>query len=127
MDQGHWIAWYNLPAEGRDAYLSWLHGTYIPKLLKKPGILYAAHYASAKVPPSPLIPHTNDHSVPTGNDYVLIFGAETAHAFSKGADAFISKCRSGCRISGYLTPRGCRGTLRVPRPTSKSGKLLGRY
>ena len=89
MDRGLWIAWYNLPAEGRDAYLSWLHGTYIPKILKKPGILYAAHYASAKVPPSPVIPHTNDRSVPTGNDYILIFGAETAHAFSKGPDAFI--------------------------------------
>ena len=89
MDRGNWITWYNLPAEGRDAYLSWLHGTYIPKLLKKPGFLYAAHYASAKVAPSPLIPHTSDRSVPTGCDYMLIFGAETAHAFSKGADAFI--------------------------------------
>jgi len=40
----------------------------------------------------------------------------------------LRSCRSGCRVGGYLTsvcvrsrtgrPSGCRGTLRVPRPTS---------
>lgn len=89
MDRGLWITWYNLAPQNRDAYLSWLNGTYIPKLLKRPGILYAAHYASAKIPPPPHVRHTDDKSVPAGNDYALIFGAETAHAFSKGSDAFI--------------------------------------
>src|SRR5450756_2854312 len=45
-DRGLWVTWYDLPAEGRDAYLSWLHGTYLPALLKRPGILWAAHYAT---------------------------------------------------------------------------------
>jgi len=31
----------------------------------------------------------------------------------------LRKCRSGCRIGGYLTLSGCRGTLRVPQPTPK--------
>jgi len=30
--------------------------------------------------------------------------------------------RSGCRRGGYLTPGGCRGTLRVPRPTRFAGQ-----
>lgn len=94
MDRGLWISWYNLPEAGREGYFSWLYGTYIPRILKKPGVLWAAHYASAKVPPLPHIRHTNDPSVPAGNDYVLIFGGETAHAFSRGAEAFIKGARN---------------------------------
>src|ERR1700716_437241 len=45
-DRGLWITWYDLPDGGRDAYFSWLHGTYLPGLLKRPGYLWAAHYAS---------------------------------------------------------------------------------
>lgn len=87
-DRGLWVTWYDLPAEGRDAHLAWLHGTYIPKMLKQPGVLHAAHYANAKVPPNPILRHTTDASVPTGNDYILFFGAETPHAFTKGWQHF---------------------------------------
>ena len=45
-DRGLWATWYDLPVEGRDAYLNWLHATYLPALLKRPGYLWAAHYAS---------------------------------------------------------------------------------
>lgn len=91
MDRGLWITWYNLPAENRDAHLSWLHGTYIPKILKQPGVLYAAHYTSDKVPPASRLRHTDDSSVPAGNDYILIFGGETAYAFSRGAGAYLNQ------------------------------------
>ena len=94
LDRGLWITWYDLPTAGRDKYLAWLHGTYIPKLLKKPGLLYAAHYVSAKIPPASRLRHTDDKSVPAGNDYILIFGGETAHAFSKGAEAYASHALS---------------------------------
>lgn len=87
MDRGLWITWYDLPVEGRDAYLSWLHETYIPSILKRPGFLWAAHYASVKEPFPSHVRHTDDRSVPTGNDYLLIFGAETANAFFQGAYA----------------------------------------
>ena len=88
-DRGLWGSWYNLPAAGRDAYLSWLHETYIPRILKNPGVLWAAHYKSDKVTPAPRIRHTDDPSVPIGADYVLIFGGETAHVFSKGAEIYL--------------------------------------
>lgn len=94
MDRALWIAWYNLPDAGRDAYLSWLHGTYIPKLLKHPGIVSAAHYASEKITIPPRIRHTDDPAVPSGNDYILIFGGESSHAFSKGTQAFASQAPS---------------------------------
>jgi hypothetical protein len=101
LDRGLWISWYDLPAEGRDAYLSWLHGTYIPRILKQPGVLWAAHYTSDKVPPASHLRHTDDPAVPAGNDYVLLFGADTAHAFSRGADAYLRQAPA--RLHAGLT------------------------
>jgi hypothetical protein len=88
VDLGIWAFWYDLPAAGREQYLSWLHGAYIPKILKKPGVLWAAHYASAHVPPAPRLNHTTDPAVPTGNDYILLFGGETANVFSGGVEKY---------------------------------------
>ena len=31
MESGLWITWYDLPDHGREAYLAWLHETYIPR------------------------------------------------------------------------------------------------
>ena len=45
-DRGLWITWCDSPTAGPEAYFSWLHGTYLPVLLKRPGYLWAAHYAS---------------------------------------------------------------------------------
>ena len=87
MDTGLWISWYNLPEEGRETYLSWLHETYIPGLLQRPGFLWAAHYASVEKAriisshPEVASPSTDDRSVPTGDRYILLFGAEHAHVF----------------------------------------------
>jgi hypothetical protein len=90
LDQGLWITWYDLPDAGREAHLSWVHGTYIPKLLKRPGFLWAAHYKSEESVRQSGVPagapgrlrHTDDASVPTGNAYILLFGAKNAHAFA---------------------------------------------
>jgi hypothetical protein len=86
LDRGLWITWYDLPAGGRDAYFSWLHGTQMPRLLKQPGILWAAHYECEKKPPPSGGVHrlreTDDASIPRGNEYILLLGAETAHAFA---------------------------------------------
>jgi hypothetical protein len=46
-------------------------------------VLWAAHYASAKVPPLPRIRYTDDKSVPGGTDYILMFGAGNSHPFAK--------------------------------------------
>lgn len=44
MDQAIWATWYDLPEDGRDEYLDWLHSDYLPALQSKPGIAWAAHY-----------------------------------------------------------------------------------
>ena len=93
MDRGLWITWYDLNEDRRDAYLRWLHETYLPELARRPGILWAAHYASAakgarrasarearcSVP--------DDPAVPTGSEYILLAGAEHAHVFGNPSPA----------------------------------------
>ncbi len=46
MDQAIWATWYDLPDGGREEYLDWLHGEYLPQLQTRPGIAWAAHYES---------------------------------------------------------------------------------
>ncbi len=86
VNSGFWITWYNLPEKGRADYLSWVHDTYIPKVLARPGVLSAAHYASeASVPISGeqgRLRHTNDSAVPAGDRYILVFGGKIPYAFA---------------------------------------------
>jgi len=84
VDRALWISWYDLPDSGRDAYLAWAHGSYMPGMLKRPGFLYAAHFKSLVPPGVPgggRLKHTTDPKVLGGNAYIMIFGAEDAHAF----------------------------------------------
>ena len=91
VDRALWISWYDLPDEGREAYLSWLHQSYIPALLKRPGFLWAAHYAA--VPRGTVRTMRRDGatdprldpSVPTGDRYILLFGAEHSNVFGNPA------------------------------------------
>jgi len=48
LDRGLSITWYDLPAEGRDAYLAWLHEVYMPEVLRRPGVLWGGHYAEVE-------------------------------------------------------------------------------
>ena len=84
MRSGFWITWCNLPEKGRDEYLSWMHGTYIPKVLARPGVLSAAHYASEATAPMPRagrLKPTTDSTVPIGDRYILIVGGKQPHVF----------------------------------------------
>ena len=85
-DKGLWITWYDLPEAGRNDYLAWLHQKYIPGMLKRPGLLYAAHYASAPRGATRTMRRdgaepNHDVAVPTGDRYILIFGATQTNVF----------------------------------------------
>jgi hypothetical protein len=82
MDRGLWISWYDLAQRNRDEYLAWLHERYLPGILKRPGVVWAAHYAAENMAPPGRLVHTTDATVPQGGDYILLIGAQTAHAFS---------------------------------------------
>lgn len=89
MDRALWITWYDLPENGRDGYLAWLHGTYLPRQLERPGILWGAHFAAVEQPPQTAKTKPRRFppagSVPGGYRYMLLFGAENAHAFAHPA------------------------------------------
>jgi len=89
LDKAIWMNWYDLPDQGREQYLSWLHEKYIPKMMAKPGFLWAGHYASMKVPPPARLTHVRDSAVPTGSDFILLFGGENSYAFTQGADTYM--------------------------------------
>lgn len=85
-DRALWITWYDLPENGRDAHLAWLHASYIPKVLARPGVLWAAHYASEAnvVPQGGGKGRVGHHvsGVPDGDRYILMFGAREVHVFA---------------------------------------------
>ena len=85
-DRALWFTWYDLPPAGRDQHLAWLHDEYIPKVLERPGVLWAAHYASESniVPQGGGTGRVGQHisGVPDGDRYILLFGARAAHIFA---------------------------------------------
>lgn len=82
-DSAIWVTWYDLPQVGRDRYLSWVHEKYVPAILKRPGILWGAHYASVEHYLAPgRVRHVTDREVPDGHQYILLFGARDSHAYA---------------------------------------------
>ena len=69
-DLGLWVTWYDLPEAGRKEHLSWLHDRYLPALLKRPGYLWAAHYATVvgrtMTAREQSLAHAADGAVPAG-------------------------------------------------------------
>ena len=88
QDRALWISWYDLLADGCDDYLAWVRDSYIPMLLKRPGILAATHYVNdGNILPISRVRHTTDSTVGTGNEYICIVSAEHAHAFANPVPA----------------------------------------
>jgi hypothetical protein len=93
-DRGLWITWYDLPMEGRDSYFSWLHGTYLPEILKRTGYLWAAHYASQDLEGgaenSKRYRHVDDPKVGKGYRYMLLVAATDASVFGDPVPSLIN-------------------------------------
>jgi hypothetical protein len=93
-DRGLWITWYDLAMEGRDSYFSWLHGTYLPGILKRAGYLWAAHYASQDLEGGALnatrYHHVDDPKVGKGYHYMLLIAAADASVFGDPVPSLIN-------------------------------------
>ncbi len=93
-DRGLWITWYDLPDEGRDAYMNWLHGTYLPAILKRPGYLWAAHYASQDLEGgaenAKRYRHVDDPRVGKGYHYMLLIAAADAAVFGDSVPSLLN-------------------------------------
>ena len=84
-DRGLWVTWYDLPDAGRTDHLAWVHQTYIPALLKRPGYLWAAHYANIAELTAGRTLHPDARAVPNGNAYILVVGAEDVNVLGNPA------------------------------------------
>ena len=85
--------WYDLPPENATAYLDWLHGSYLPGLLERPGYLWAAHYRTLSDEAlaeadgeTDILSHTRQMGIPPeeapelgrGSRYLTMVGANDA-------------------------------------------------
>lgn len=132
MDRGLGITWYDLAEKDRDAHLEWLHRSFIPRQLNRPGMLWAAHYVCERQPdPVHKILHYAADPVPAGNDYILLFGAETAHAFAPpapgrpdpymtDADRAMLAMRAGTRINIFTEEASIDGPAAAQRQRGKA-------
>ena len=82
-----WITWYDLP-DDPEPYLEWLHATYVPAVLRRPGIAWGAHYASEErasiVPQGGGQGRVERHApagVADGYRFILMFGADDPYTF----------------------------------------------
>ncbi len=113
MDRTIWTTWYDLPEEGRDEYLSWLHEVHIPEALKRPGYLWGAHYQTTdniKNNVEGRLSHTTDSSVPSGDRFILLFGAETPQPFFEPTPAELAEKQTADTaemISRRIGERSC--------------------
>src|SRR5215475_15388738 len=102
MDRGIWATWYDLEAKGKNEYLSWLHTVHLPAMLARPGYLWAAHVenvvsAEREARNHARLTHVDDASVPTGFEYLLLYGAASPHVF---VDPTPSELRAGINAEG---------------------------
>jgi hypothetical protein len=87
-DPALWITWYDLAPASRDEYLQWLHQRYMPLLVARPGVVWAAHYAAEERPLRTAKtfdrPRRNPptDAVPQGHRFILLAGGEGPHVFS---------------------------------------------
>jgi hypothetical protein len=132
LDRSLSIVWYDLPEKDRAPHLAWLHESFIPRQLKKPGVLWAAHYVCERQPdPVHKILHYAEEPVPAGNDYILLFGAETAHAFAPPApgqpdpyttvdDRAMLAMRAGARVNIFTEEARVDGPAAAQRERGAS-------
>jgi hypothetical protein len=145
MDLGLWATWYDLDPEDEAGFLAWTHETYLPWLLQRPGIAWAAHYRNVgggetmrrlQTEPSR---RGGDDEVPTGCAYVLLVGAASTYTFYNPhvlsltmPDGFAEKLarRRRGRSEFYAEEArvdGCATEFRLPGSTSAPCVQFGCY
>jgi hypothetical protein len=115
MDRGIWATWYDLPEHGQAEYLTWLHNIHIPDMLCRPGYLWAAHVQNIMTPEREQnihrrLIHTDDPSVPIGNQYLMLYGAESPHTFvDPSPTELVANMTAEARaiVSRRIAPRSC--------------------
>ncbi len=86
MDSGIWATWYDLSDEAKPDYLSWLHEDHLPRILRQPGIAWAAHYeiiggGNRMDQIHDRLNRPDNVDIGTGSQFLLLVGAGSPHTF----------------------------------------------
>jgi hypothetical protein len=93
MSYGIWAVWYNLGEAGREAHLDWLHGTYLPDMVARPGIMWAANYRVDEDEYRDRrnqLTHTSER-IAQGTQYICMIAAASAHQFFVEDSPFVEE------------------------------------
>ncbi len=109
MDQGIWATWYDLPDGDNDDYLAWLHDSYLPELLRRPGYAWAAHYritggGRRMQEIHDRLQRADTAEVPMGSQYLILVGAPSPHVFFHTA-AILNEREEGGETGEMLARR----------------------
>ncbi|WP_129780899.1 hypothetical protein [Peristeroidobacter soli] len=143
MDNGLWASWYDIDPADETEWLAWLHDVYLPKLLQRPGIAWAAHYRNTGGGESMRELHRvaarPDEAVPEGCAFLLLVGAPSPHTFfnphvldmqETAEDGQRLAKRRGLRHEFYVEETrvdGCAIEHRFPGSTSAPAIQFGAY
>ena len=86
MSSGIYATWYELEEESKSEFLDWMHNSYIPQELTRPGYLWAAHYelgyvgeAEQKVVDTLI--YDKGSGLGRGRGFLILFGGLSAYTF----------------------------------------------
>jgi len=130
MSEGIWATWYDIATPDLASYLEWAHGAYLPFLRQQAGYRWVAHYRHAgggaqmaRVKET-VVSHT-DEALGHGSQYLVLVGAESAHAFFSPAldelalpDGFapMLALREGVRTAVFTREASVDGPSRQSQP-----------
>jgi hypothetical protein len=86
MDTSIWSTWHDLDPTDEVEHIAWLHGTYLPALRNRPGILWVAHYRNvgggkAMDALHERMPRSTDPDSQGGSTHIIMAGAVSALSF----------------------------------------------
>jgi hypothetical protein len=134
-DETLWATWYDLPKGSETAFNRWLHEEQLPRLLKTPGYLWAAHYRAgnwaardmAELSKQIEVKPEDAPGVGRGSQFLVLVGAVNAATFlpppvaelaagASDASRKMLDLRTGVRSEVYLDMARVNGPAASTRP-----------
>ena len=86
MSSGIYATWYELEEESKSEFLDWMHNSYIPQELTRPGYLWAAHYELGYVGEAvqkvvDTLIYDKSSALGSGRGFLILFGGLSAYTF----------------------------------------------
>lgn len=116
IDRGIWATWYDLPEDGREDFISWLHEVHLPEATQRPGYLWAAHFeitesSSRMNLVKDKLTYTDTADIGGGTQFLVLRGAVSPHVFCDPNPAQLAE-RQSAEVREMLSRRiGARSCI----------------